>query len=399
MLAVAAGQSDAGAAVAAVPTMAVAAPGLSGAAAAAGGVVEAAGACSSPLAFAKLAVYTHSPAAADNAAAEDACKTFTCVGGTLLGGSDSGCLQPCKQKKMGQGLRHARSQVCTVHHDFIKCESCAVHVHEGCFVRTSNGYSLPKRGFPWMCMECTLAAAAAATAAAAEAAAAVAELKLEMKEAVSLESDCGKKKCVTKCFFISKESMLQHMRDMRWRCRGSNSGASGETMYYDCGVRIKGGLNNITKGTCTASFACKSKDSDQENGDWCAINMPNSHECRGPKALALPVTTRVCNLPIDVFQDIQRLACSKAFMTTSIQVFIKHRYALVVDTALLYNIGYRARRKLGIGDMERLLDHQKVTVYTFPALYFNLTQLQARQALGDTFELVFHVVEGESRLK
>ena len=95
---------------------------------------------------------------------ESACKTFICVGGTWTGGSELGCFQPCKQKKMAHGLRHARSQVCTVHHDFIKCESCPVHVHEGCFVRSSNGYSLPKRGFPWMCMECTLAAAAAATA-------------------------------------------------------------------------------------------------------------------------------------------------------------------------------------------------------------------------------------------
>ena len=293
--------------------------------------------------------------------------------------------------------------MCTVHHDFIKCESCAVHVHEGCFVRSSSGYSVPKRGFPWTCLECTLAASAAAAAAASEAAAAAAAAAAALesivtKEADLSQSDSVKTKCMTKCIFSSQRLMLQHMRDMRWRTRGSKTGLSGATMYFDCGVRINL-TGSLTKGTCTASFACKSKDSDHENGDWCAINMPSSHECRGPKSVALPVTTRVCNLPIEVFQDIQRLACCKAFLTSNIQVYIKHRYSLVVDTALLYNIGYRARQKLGICDMERLLAHQKVTVYTFPTLYFNLTQLQARHALGDTFELVFHMVEGESRLK
>jgi len=107
-------------------------------------------------------------------------------------------------------------------------------------------------------------------------------------------------------------------------------------------------------------------DNDFDNGGWCAINMPSSHECRcDSKSAALPVTTRVCNLPIEVFQDIQRLACSKAFLTVNIQTYIKTRFSLVVDTALIYNIGYRARQKLGICDMERLYAHQQVTVYTF----------------------------------
>jgi hypothetical protein len=61
--------------------------------------------------------------------------------------------------------------------------------------------------------------------------------------------------------------------------------------------------------------------------------------------------------------EIQRLACSKAFNTVSIQSFIKAQYAIVVNTSLIYNIGYRARQKLGISDMEKLILQRDVCVY------------------------------------
>jgi hypothetical protein len=76
------------------------------------------------------------------------------------------------------------------------------------------------------------------------------------------------------------------------------------------------------------------------------------------------LTTRVCHLPRDAFQEIQRLACCKAFNSHSIQQYIKMSYQLTVDVPLIYNIGYRARNKLGIGDYTLLLHQQAVRVYT-----------------------------------
>jgi hypothetical protein len=101
------------------------------------------------------------------------------------------------------------------------------------------------------------------------------------------------------------------------------------------------------------------------DGMWCSINMPSVHECSGDKHAQMPVTSRVCNLPIDVYREVQKLACCKAFKPASIQSFIKSKFGMTVDTTLIYNIGYRARSKLGIGDMEQLFSQQKVTVYTF----------------------------------
>ena len=279
-----------------------------------------------------------------------ACNTFTCVGGTWLGWFGDSSYEPCMKKKVGQGIRHARSQVCEFHHDFIKCEGCGVHVHEGCHVPSPSGYSLPKRGSPWRCIQCTRTPAAVADALTQD----VADALTQDVTTASHEEDSLK----TKCIFSNKQLLAQHMRDMRWRIR-SGGGSTAKRLYFDCSV-----------GKCKTHFACKSLDNDLENGEWCAINMPSAHECRDTKSVALPVTTRVCNLPLVVFQDIQRLACSKAFLTVNIQTYIKHLYnGLVVDTALIYNIGYRARQKLGIGDMEQLYAHQRVTVYIFSPLY------------------------------
>jgi hypothetical protein len=79
------------------------------------------------------------------------------------------------------------------------------------------------------------------------------------------------------------------------------------------------------------------------------------------------LTTRTCHLPIDVYREIQRLACCKAFNSASIQTFIRMAHSLTVDTSLIYNIGYRARSKLGVGDIGLLLAQQSVRVYTSPS--------------------------------
>jgi len=101
-----------------------------------------------------------------------------------------------------------------------------------------------------------------------------------------------------------------------------------------------------------------------EDVEWCAVDMPLQHDCC-KHVIQTDLTTRVSHLPCDVYKEIQRLACCKAFNSQSIQQYIKMTYPpLIVDVNLIYNIGYRARTKIGIGDVGLLLAQQTVRVYT-----------------------------------
>ena len=157
----------------------------------------------------------------------------------------------------------------------------------------------------------------------------------------------------TKCFFSTRQLLLQHIHDHGWRIQKQDC----PRIYFSC-------------SKCSLKFKAKAQDSDYENGAWCALNMPSEHECSKctHKPVATAMTTRVCQLPSKVYKDIQRLACCKAFLTTNIQSYIQHTYnGLLVDTHLIYNIGYRARQKLGISEMDKLYEQQAVTLYTSPS--------------------------------
>ena len=151
---------------------------------------------------------------------------------------------------------------------------------------------------------------------------------------------------------------MQHARDHGWMCRSSARGCS--RCYFVC---------QKTKEGCAVTFCAKAQDAHDDNGQWCAMNMPAQHDCCKSilKSEPTALTTRTCHLPIDVYKEIQRLACCKAFNSASIQTFIKMVHSLTVDTSLIYNIGYRARSKLGVGDIGLLLAQQSVRVYTSPS--------------------------------
>jgi hypothetical protein len=285
------------------------------------------------------ATKTHaiSPVAAEN---DDdvtvTCETYTCVGGTWFGGN---CFEPCIKKKMTNGVRHLKSQVCTIHHAFVKCELCSARVHEGCHVPSSIGYSLPQRQVPWKCLECTLKPISQAPDSNTD------DTKQNDASHAAEDSDS----VTSKCLFSSKSDLQETLRVMKWKIRSGTP----RRIYCVC-----------LDSTCKVRFAVKCLDTDTD-GIWCAINMPSVHECSGGKRAAMPVTSRVMNLPIRVYQEIQQLACCKSFKPLSIQHYVKHKYGILVDTTLIYNIGYRARSKLGIGDIEQILTQQKVSVYTF----------------------------------
>jgi hypothetical protein len=114
---------------------------------------------------------------------------------------------------------------------------------------------------------------------------------------------------------------------------------------------------------CSIKLAANAKDADDlELGEWCVKDLPSTHTCIGATASTQKtiLSTHSKSLSREIFKEIQRLSCCKAFQTHSIQRFIQETYNVLVDTTLIYNIGYRARAKLGIGEMERLFAQQKV---------------------------------------
>jgi hypothetical protein len=299
------------------------------------------------------------------------CETYTCVGGKWFGGTS---FEPCVLRKQSHGVRHLKSMVCTLHHVFVKCNLCTAHVHEGCHAPAPSGFSLPQRNVPWKCLECTLKTQPGPPA-------------LDTKKEEDSD-DSVKTKSESKCMFGSKVELQETLRQMNWKIRSGKR----TSIICQCAAGARGA------SVCKQSFTAKCVD-DDTHGMWCAINMPSVHQCGGQPA-PMHVASRVCNLPINVYKEIQSLACCKAFKPASIQQFIKEKHGIIVDTTLIYNIGYRARSKLGIGDIEQLLSQQKVTVYTFSTFtHFNVIHSQARRELGDIFEFVHQQVDGEPRLK
>ena len=273
------------------------------------------------------------------------CETFMCCGGTWSVGVG---FEECKKRPAKlQVKHHPRGVVCTVHHDFVKCQSCRLHVHVGCYVLQASGYKQIHRDVVFTCHKCTL------------------KLQADVKpqlDAAKLDAPSdgaeGKKKTTdTICMFTNRQHLMQYARDHGWKCR-----SGGTTRCYFVCQKPNG------QG-CSAGFGAKSHstDGDEEDGGWRAVNMPAQHDCC-KAVMQTALTTRVCHLPRDAFQEIQRLACCKAFHSQSIQQYIKMSYGFIVDVPLIYNIGYRARNKLGIGDYTILVAQQAVRVYTLPSL-------------------------------
>jgi hypothetical protein len=151
-------------------------------------------------------------------------------------------------------------------------------------------------------------------------------------------------------------------------------------MYFVCQKSQTKQLDGMAGG-CAVTFKARAysicaglpEDVSIEDVEWCAVNMPTQHDCC-KHVIQTNLTTTVCRLPRDVYKDIQRLACCKAFNSQSIQQYIKMTYPpLIVDVNLIYNIGYRARTKIGIGDVGLLLEQQTVRVYTSTSLLRILT--------------------------
>ena len=289
------------------------------------------------------------------------CQLFKCHG--LY--RDTGTFAPCARRITAHSVRHARGEVCLMHHDFVKCvsDACRSYIHVGCYLQVSNGHSIIHRAFQWKCQKCTLTPKVECqkctlTPKVEPESAPPNDVTGEAAAIVLLPSKNSKAQIVSKSIFESRQHLMQHARDHGWMCRSSARGCS--RCYFVC---------QKTKEGCAVTFCAKAQDAHDDNGQWCAMNMPAQHDCCKSilKSEPTALTTRTCHLPIDVYKEIQRLACCKAFNSASIQTFIRMAHSLTVDTSLIYNIGYRARSKLGVGDIGLLLAQQSVRVYTSPS--------------------------------
>ena len=255
--------------------------------------------------------------------------------------------------------------VCTVHHEFVKCQSCRKHVHVGCFVEGTSAYKLILRDCLWTCRECTLTSNRDVKSNCVKS-----EATPDESESAAVVDTDNQPTFESKCFFKDKQHLMQHARDHGWICRSGERGMP--RCYFSCQVQANAQKSKVSG--CTVTFKAKAHSDNKKNQkdavdfndvQWCAIDMPTHHDCFKP-AILPGLTTRTCQLPRNAYQEIQRLACCKAFNSQSIQQYIKLHYQLTVDVALIYNIGYRARNKLGVGEGEiaLLLALQKVRVYS-----------------------------------
>jgi hypothetical protein len=272
---------------------------------------------------------------------DDSCKTqcFQCFSSV------------CKKRVM----KHPRGVVCKVHHDFISCSaSCGSIVHLGCVIETISGLSMmPDPGIPWLCPKCTPRTCLPPSKTEPPE---CAPSTVDKKDANIAEA---RSKYKTKTFFENRQALFDHMRMAKWTC---SSGGEKPWLYFRCGCG-KGG-----KGACSLKFAASATDATElEHGEWSVKDLPTSHAC--VVAIAPPLlATHAKSLSREVFKEIQRLSCSKAFQTSSIQRHIQTTYSTLVDTKLIYNIGYRARTKLGLDEMEMLFKQKEV--YTLISAFF-----------------------------
>ena len=271
---------------------------------------------------------------------KDSCQL--CCGGCFSGSEFYACTKRIK--------KHSRGQVCLVHHSYSKCVSCSAVVHSGCFVKSTRGYYEPQAHVPWKCIECTLAPSPSSETATVSKA-----VSNTASEAITATVVTDNDTFTSVAIFNSRQDLFRHMRDFKWRCRAGGAAATAHRLYFNCCV-----------DRCAVTFGAKALNhNNPEDGEWSVKNMPTAHACFQSTKLVVgtALTTHTSNLPLNVFKDIQRLSCCKSFLTPSIQRYLQSTYnGILVDTKLIYNIGYRARRKLGVSEIERLVEQQKVSM-------------------------------------
>ena len=263
------------------------------------------------------------------------------------------CFSGCKKRVKG----HSRGQVCKLHHDYISCAgSCGNRVHVGCVVLTNSGQSmLPNRDIPWLCAQCT---------------------PVSMQDEVGVNDDVDTaeppkktKSYKTKTFFETRQALCHHMRLNKWTCA---SGGEKPWLYFRCAF-----LDGLGQPKCSVKVSAIARDANELDGEWSVKDLPTSHDCVAAKCQSSTLlTTHGKSLSCEVFKDIQRLACSKSFHTASIQRFIQTTHNTLVDTKLIYNIGYRARSKLGLDEMDKLYQQKKVYTPSLSICIINPTPMQ-----------------------
>ena len=238
---------------------------------------------------------------------------------------------PCAKRIAG----HQRGLCCNSKHSLVKCvtATCSKVAHIGCMLQLLNDkFTVASSTTTWTCLTC---------------AAVPVEQPIEVVKPEEIRTTCHRA-------FMAKDELLRLLKASSWRCRSSTA----EYMYFNC-----------TSDTCNVVFSAQNKNpTDKDAGEWVIKQMPLSHECcKGDTKTPSALLSSQAALPQHVFKEIQRLACGQAFNSASIQRHIQIHEKHMVDTQLIFNIGYRARHKLfgSTGDLSHLYEQQKVTALCF----------------------------------
>ena len=275
------------------------------------------------------------------------CEGSQCVGVSAFG-------IPCT-RRIGydsHGFRHQRGYCCTVHYsDHVKCDTCNAMMHDGCLFVVDGEVRIPSS--PWKCTKCEESVTsqyfllmASQQAQTADAAASLAS------DVIVKDEDLPPPTTVV--VYSNEAALFKAAAKHGWnRQSRSTSG----TIYFTC-----------RKTGCNARHSAKAKDeSFHVKGPFpqnaCFAVAPNPlmdgyHDC-------------VATLDSETYSTIRQLACTGVFTSHLIAKHILISTKLIIDTTLIFNIGYRVRAKLfgNHTDTTYLLEQQKVYTSRTPCFY------------------------------
>ena len=241
--------------------------------------------------------------------------SIACVGSVCVGVNATGIA--CAKRTVFDTGRHSRGYCCTTHgQDNMKCHTCDALLHAGCFVIIRGEILVPTQ--PWKCTKCA---------------------ELAVSETVTTTVSVtppGEIECTPKVVVVygNEASLHKSATKHGWNfaCRGGNN------IYLRC-KRIGCLERHTAKGKDEAFHVTASPGQFPHNKCYPVLKDESS--------MVDGYIDRVSTLDKDLFKLIQQLACTRVF---SSHLIAKHlhlsHHNVLVDTTLIFNIGYRCRSKM-----------------------------------------------------
>ena len=284
------------------------------------------------------------------AAAAGAEASIACVGSVCVGVNAAGIA--CAKRTVFDTGRHSRGFCCTTHgQDNMKCHSCDALLHAGCFVIIRGKILVPS--CPWKCTKCEEEAVSAQPSAQPAIAAAIVT-------PADIDTQCTPTVVVV---YGNELSLHKSASKHGW----SFSSRSGTNIYLKC--KRTGCFDRHTAKGKDESFHVTATTGQFPQNRCYPVIKDESSMMDG-------YHDRVATLDKDLFKLIQQLACTRVFSSHLIAKHLHQSHkGVLVDTTLIFNIGYRCRTKIfgNRSDTSHMMEQQKVyttTSFISICLYF-----------------------------